>query len=93
MFCKMNLRKKFEIKKNIIWKNRNKLNILITPHIGGSTADAWFSTQKRVIDKFLKECKKKKLYEKKKFLFVELMDIWVGLRQCIYPRKDIKLQL
>ena len=31
------------------------------------------STHKRVIDKFLKECKKKKLYEKK-FLFVELMD-------------------
>ena len=59
-------KKKFEIK-NIIWKNRNKLNILITPHIGGSTADAWFSTQKRVIDKFLKECKKKN-YMKKKIL-------------------------
>jgi len=54
-------KKKFELKKNIIWKNRNKLNILITPHIGGSTEDAWFSTQKRVIDKFLKECKKKKI--------------------------------
>ena len=54
-------KKKFELRKNIIWKNRNKLNILITPHIGGSTEDAWFSTQKRVIDKFLKECKKKKI--------------------------------
>ena len=54
-------KKNFEIKKNIIWKNRNKLNILITPHIGGSTEDAWFSTQKRVIDKFLKECQKKKI--------------------------------
>ena len=54
-------KKNFKIKKNIIWKNRNKLNILITPHIGGSTEDAWFSTQKRVIDKFLKECQKKKI--------------------------------
>lgn len=44
----------FSIKKNLIFKNLNKLNIIITPHIGGSTLDAWHLTQKKVIDKFIK---------------------------------------
>ena len=30
-------------------KNRKKLNILLTPHIGGSTKDAWKITEKKVI--------------------------------------------
>ena len=45
----------FQLKKNIFFKNRNKYNILITPHIGGSTIDAWSLTEKRVISKLLKK--------------------------------------
>ncbi len=44
----------FNLKNNIIYKNRNKLNILITPHIGGSTKDAWKLTEYRVIKKLKK---------------------------------------
>lgn len=44
----------FKIEKNLIFKNLNKFNIIITPHIGGSTLDAWHLTQKRVINKFIK---------------------------------------
>ncbi|MDA7713373.1 hypothetical protein N8818_04515 [Candidatus Pelagibacter sp.] len=45
--------RKFDIKKNIIFKNRKKYNIVITPHIGGSTLDAWNLTEKRVITKLI----------------------------------------
>jgi phosphoglycerate dehydrogenase-like enzyme len=51
---KEEFRKNFSIEKNLIFKNLNKFNIIITPHIGGSTIDAWYLTQKRVIDKFIK---------------------------------------
>ena len=43
----------FKLSKNIIFKNRKKYNILITPHIGGSTLDAWNLTEKRVINRFI----------------------------------------
>lgn len=43
----------FNLKKNLIYKNRKKYNIIITPHIGGSTKDAWKLTQSRVIKNFL----------------------------------------
>ncbi len=43
----------FKITKNRIYKNRKKFNILITPHIGGSTIDAWNLTEKRVINRFI----------------------------------------
>ena len=39
----------FRLSKNILYKNRKKLNILLTPHIGGSTKDAWKITEKKVI--------------------------------------------
>jgi len=45
----------FKIKKNLIFKNRNKYNIVITPHIGGSTIDAWQLTENRVIKKLIKK--------------------------------------
>lgn len=45
----------FKLSKNIIFKNRKKYNILITPHIGGSTLDAWNLTEKRVINRFIKK--------------------------------------
>ena len=32
-------------------------NFVITPHIGGSTDDAWFLTQIRVIEKTIKKLK------------------------------------
>lgn len=41
----------FKVKKNLIFKNRKKYNIVITPHIGGSTIDAWKFTENRVIKK------------------------------------------
>ena len=44
----------FKLKKNLLFKHIHKYNIIITPHIGGSTKDAWVLTQKRIIDKFLK---------------------------------------
>ena len=47
----------FKIKKNIIFKNRKKYNIVITPHIGGSTIDAWQLTENRVIKKLIKNYK------------------------------------
>tara|TARA_Y100000294_G_C8341564_1_gene250941 strand:- start:180 stop:347 length:168 start_codon:yes stop_codon:yes gene_type:complete len=34
------LKKKFKLKENVIFKNRRNYNIIITPHIGGSTKDA-----------------------------------------------------
>lgn len=43
----------FNLKKNILFKNRHRYNIIITPHIGGSTKDAWKLTQNRVIKQFL----------------------------------------
>jgi len=46
----------FSLKKNRLYKQLKKLNIIITPHIAGSTHDAWYMTQKRVIETFLKEC-------------------------------------
>jgi phosphoglycerate dehydrogenase-like enzyme len=30
---------------------RTHQNLLLTPHIGGSTVDAWRETQRRVIDR------------------------------------------
>ena len=39
----------FKLSKNIIFKNRNKFNIILTPHIGGSTKDAWRITEKSII--------------------------------------------
>ena len=47
----------FKIKKNLIFKNRKKYNIVITPHIGGSTIDAWQLTENRVIKKLIKNYK------------------------------------
>lgn len=47
----------FKIKKNLIFKNRKKYNIIITPHIGGSTIDAWQLTENRVIKKLIKNYK------------------------------------
>lgn len=47
----------FNIKKNLIFKNRKKYNIVITPHIGGSTIDAWQLTENRVITKLKKYLK------------------------------------
>ena len=44
---------KFNLKKNILFKNRNKYNIVITPHIGGSTKDSWKLTQNRIIIQLL----------------------------------------
>ena len=41
----------FQINKNIIYKNRKKFRIVITPHIGGSTKDAWKKTEFQVIKK------------------------------------------
>lgn len=34
---------------------RNHDNLILTPHIGGSTVDAWFETERRVIEKTLVE--------------------------------------
>lgn len=48
---------KFNLKNNLIFKNRKKYNILITPHIGGSTKDAWMMTENRVIKALLKYSK------------------------------------
>lgn len=47
----------FDLKKNIIFKNRLIYNIVITPHIGGSTIDAWKLTENRVIRNILKHYK------------------------------------
>ena len=43
----MNLLKILNYQKNLLFKNRKKYNILITPHIGGSTLDAWHLTEKK----------------------------------------------
>ena len=48
-------KRNFDIKKNIIFRNRIKYNIVITPHIGGSTIDAWNLTEKRVIESLIKK--------------------------------------
>ena len=53
--------KSFNLKNSKFFRNMNKYNILITPHIGGSTKDAWFETEKRVIEKLLSSNKKYKL--------------------------------
>ena len=45
----------FNLKKNTIFINKNRYNIIITPHIGGSTKDAWKLTEYRVIKKLIKE--------------------------------------
>ena len=50
-------KKDFDIKKNIIFKNKKRFNIIITPHIGGSTKDAWKLTENRVIERLIKEIK------------------------------------
>ena len=42
---------KFKLKENIIFKNRRNYNIVITPHIGGSTKDSWKLTEFQVIKK------------------------------------------
>ena len=47
----------FNIKKNILFKNRHRYNIIITPHIGGSTKDAWKLTQNKVIKQLLDHLK------------------------------------
>ena len=43
-------KKDFDIKKNIIFKNKKRFNIIITPHIGSSTKDAWKLKENRVIE-------------------------------------------
>jgi phosphoglycerate dehydrogenase-like enzyme len=43
----------FKLKNNIIYKNRKKFKIIITPHIGGSTKDAWKKTEYKVIKKLI----------------------------------------
>ena len=43
----------FKLKENIIYKNRKKFKIIITPHIGGSTKDAWKKTEYQVIKKLI----------------------------------------
>lgn len=45
----------FKLKKNKIFQqmNKNPNKILIFPHIGGSTLDAWHQTQRYVLDKVL----------------------------------------
>jgi lactate dehydrogenase-like 2-hydroxyacid dehydrogenase len=45
----------FKLKKNEIFKNKNRYNIVITPHIGGSTKDAWKLTEYQVIKKLIKK--------------------------------------
>ena len=45
---------KFNLKSSLIYQNRSKYNIIITPHIGGSTIDAWKETEGRVIEKLIK---------------------------------------
>ena len=45
---------KFKLNKSLIYQNRKKYNIVITPHIGGSTIDAWKETECRVIKKLIK---------------------------------------
>ena len=50
-------KKDFDIKKNIILKNKKRFNIVITPHIGGSTKDAWKLTENRVIERLIMEIK------------------------------------
>ena len=50
-------KKDFDIKKNIIFKNKKRFNIVITPHIGGSTKDAWKLTENRVIERLIMEIK------------------------------------
>ena len=54
---KNEFKKDFLLKKNLFYKKMKKLNILITPHIGGSTYDAWFQTEKKVIDNLIKKYK------------------------------------
>jgi|Laugresbdmm110sd_1035091.scaffolds.fasta_scaffold66825_2 D-3-phosphoglycerate dehydrogenase len=48
--------KDFSLKNNIIYRNADKYNIIITPHIGGSTRDAWYKTENKVIVDLIKEC-------------------------------------
>lgn len=45
----------FKLKKNQIFKSKNRYNIIITPHIGGSTKDAWKLTEYQVIKKLINE--------------------------------------
>ena len=52
--------KNFQVKKNLIFRNLRKYNILITPHIGGSTKDAWKKTEYRVIQKLIQNIKNTK---------------------------------
>ena len=54
---KNEFKEEFDLKKNIIFKNRLSYNIVITPHIGGSTIDAWKLTENRVINNILKHYK------------------------------------
>jgi lactate dehydrogenase-like 2-hydroxyacid dehydrogenase len=48
-------RSNFRLSKNILYKNRKKFNILLTPHIGGSTKDAWKITERQIILELKKE--------------------------------------
>ena len=44
----------FDITQNPIWQaQRDGLNVILTPHIGGSTLDAWSETQAIAIDKVM----------------------------------------
>ena len=40
-----------KLNKRIIKFARKNTNLLITPHIGGSTEDAWYETQRKIINK------------------------------------------
>jgi phosphoglycerate dehydrogenase-like enzyme len=45
-----NFESKFR-KSRLLEYARNNDNLILTPHIGGSTVDAWFETERRVIEK------------------------------------------
>jgi phosphoglycerate dehydrogenase-like enzyme len=42
-------------KSRIVEYAKNHDNLILTPHIGGSTIDAWYETERRVIEKSLSE--------------------------------------
>ena len=44
----------YTLKENSLWKySQENTNLIITPHIGGSTKDAWQATERRVIEKII----------------------------------------
>ncbi len=61
------------LRENSLWKySQENNNLIITPHIGGSTKDAWLATEGRVIDRIidfldLTKTKNHKIIEKNDF--------------------------